>query len=149
MQAAPRPLLERGWRYSLIGFLCAVLNYVVMLTVDFAGGHYLLGTLTAFFIVTPIGYALHSWFTFSEPFRLSALLRFGAAVAATYPVATAMLAVLCSGFGLSVAIAIPAATVALFVWNFVAAHRTILPRVPITAGAAAARSSDRAGHWRW
>lgn len=127
--ARKRPLLERGWRYTLVGLTCALANYAVMLAVDFAGGHYLLGTVISFLIVTPLGYALHSWFTFAEPFRLNAFLRFAAAIASTYPVAIAMLALLCSGLDLSVAIAIPIATVALFLWNFVAAHWAILPRL--------------------
>lgn len=127
--ASERHLLERGWRYTLVGLVCALANYAVMLAVDFAGGHYLLGTVISFSIVTPLGYALHSWFTFSEPFRLKAFLRFAGAIASTYPVAIAMLALLCSGLGLSVAIAIPIATIALFAWNFVAAHWAILPRL--------------------
>lgn len=46
-----------------------------------------------------------------------------------YPISVAMMIVLCSGLSLSVAIATPIATVALFVWNFVAAHWAILPRL--------------------
>lgn len=126
-----RPLLERGWRYTLVGLVCALANYAIMLAVDFAGGHYLLGTVMAFSIVTPLGYALHSWFTFAEPFRLTAFLRFAGAVASTYPVTVAMLAILCTGLGLRVAIAFPIATVALFAWNFVAAHWAILPRLKL------------------
>ncbi len=130
MRGAPeRPLLERGSRYTLVGLVCAVANYIIMLAVDFAGGHYLLGTIISFSIVTPLGYSLHSWFTFAEPFRLKAFLRFAAAVASTYPIAIAMLAILCSGLRLSVAVAVPIATVALFAWNFVAAHWAILPRL--------------------
>ena len=132
MVAAPdRALVERGWRYSLVGIVCAVANYVVMLGVDFAGGHYLLGTIISFALVTPLGYALHSWFTFSEPLRFSSFMRFAAAVAVTYPAAVVMLALLCSGLGLSVAIAIPIATLAMFAWNFVAAHWAILPRLTL------------------
>ena len=123
-----RRLLERGWRYTLVGLVCAILNYVAMLAVDFAGGHYLLGTVIAFVAVTPIGYALHSRFTFAEPFSWKAFTRFTAGVATAYPVAVAMLVVLCSGLRLSVAIATPIATVAMFIWNFVAAHWAILPR---------------------
>jgi len=123
-----RPLFERGWRYTVVGLACAVANYVAMLGVDFLGGHYLLGILVGFLVVTPLGYVLHSWFTFSEPFSLRAFSRFTATVIAAYPVATAMLIILCSGLGLSVAIAYPIAVAGMFAWNFAAAHWAILPR---------------------
>jgi putative flippase GtrA len=123
-----RPLLERGWRYTVVGLVCALANYVAMLAVDFLGGHYLLGILVGFLVVTPLGYVLHSWFTFSEPFSLRAFSRFAATVIAAYPVATAMLIILCSGLGLSVAIAYPIAVAGMFAWNFAAAHWAILPR---------------------
>jgi putative flippase GtrA len=129
MSVAPkRSLVERGWRYTLVGLVCALANYAVMLTVDFLGGHYLLGILLGFLVVTPLGYALHSWFTFSEPFSLRAFARFAVSVIAAYPVATAMLIILCSGLRLSVAIAYPMAVVGMFAWNFAAAHWAILPR---------------------
>ncbi|PBC05079.1 GtrA family protein [Mesorhizobium sp. WSM3860] len=128
-RASGRPLLERGWRYTLVGLVCAIAHNVVMIVVDHLGGHYLVGILVSFLSVTPIGYSLHSWFTFAEPLRLKAFMRFVAGVVAAYPVSVAMMVVLCSGLNLSVPIATPIATVALFVWNFVAAHWAILPRL--------------------
>lgn len=120
-----RPLTERSWRYTLVGGLCALANYIVMLTVDFLGGHYLLGTAIAFIIVTPIGYLLHSWFTFDEPFSVKSFMRFVAGVASAYPITAGLLIVLCSGLHLSVAIAMLIATVVVFAWNFAAAHWSI------------------------
>jgi putative flippase GtrA len=127
-----RPLVERGWRYTIVGGVCALANYMVMLTVDFLGGHYLLGTAIAFIIVTPIGYLLHSWFTFAEPFGLNAFLRFVGGVASAYPIAAGLLIVLCSGMRLSVAVAMPIATIVMFGWNFAAAHWSIWQRLPIS-----------------
>jgi putative flippase GtrA len=126
--APARPLLERGWRYTLVGLVCAIAHNAIMIAVDQAGGHYLLGIMISFLAVTPIGYTLHSRFTFAEPLRLKAFTRFVGGMATAYPVAVAMMIMLCSGLNLSVAIATPIATVALFVWNFVAAHWAILPR---------------------
>jgi hypothetical protein len=63
-----------------------------------------------------------------------------------YPISVAMMVVLCSGLGLRVAIATPIATVALFVWNFVAAHWAILPRFylrPATVSTVPARMVNR------
>lgn len=126
-----RPLVERGWRYTLIGLICALCNYAIILTVDAAGGHYLLAVLIAFLAVTPIGFVLHSRFTFAEPLRWVSFLRFTAGVASAYPLAVLSMVVLCSGFKLSVAIAVPIATAVVFLWNFTAAHWAILPRFDI------------------
>ena len=145
-QVAPRRrLVERGWRYTLVGIICALLNYIIMLTVDFLGGHYLLGTVVSFIIVTPIGYALHSWFTFAESFRLRAFVRFLGGVASAYPVAVALLALLCSGLGLSVAIAMPIVTAAMFAWNFAAAHWSILPRLGLSDARIETHAGEDAG----
>jgi putative flippase GtrA len=97
-----------------------------MLANDFLGGYYLVGTVIAFAIVTPMAYVLHSKFTFSEPLRLKALMRFAGGVAAAYPVAAGMMIVLCSGLRLSVAVATPITTVLMYGWNFAAAHWSIL-----------------------
>jgi len=128
--ARAKPLLGRSWRYTLVGGFCALANYVIMLAVDAAGGHYLLGTVVAFCIVTPTGYILHSWFTFAEPFGLRSFMRFVAGVASSYPIAVGSLVVLCSGLRLTVAIATPIATVVVLGWNFAAAHWSLLSRAP-------------------
>ncbi len=113
----------------LVGLVCAITHNAIMISADLVGVHYLLGSVISFLVVTPLGYVLHSWFTFAESLRLKAFARFVGGVATAYPVSAAMMMVLCSGLGLSVAIATPIATVALFVWNFVAAHWAILPRL--------------------
>lgn len=127
-----RPLLERGWRYTLVGLVCALSNYIILLANDALGGHYLIGTVIAFVIVTPIGYALHSRFTLGEPFRLSAFARFTAAMATAYPVSTGLLILLCSGLRLGVAIATPIAIAVMFIWNFAATHWSILPKIGLS-----------------
>ncbi len=133
MSSAPsrRPLVERGWRYILVGAVCAMLNYAIMLLNDYAGGHYLLGTVIAFAVVTPLAYALHSRFTFDEPFSTGAFIRFVGGVALAYPIAVGLLIILCSGLRLSVAIAWPIVTIAIFSYNFAAAHWSILPRLKL------------------
>lgn len=133
--ATERPLVARGWRYSLVGLACALLNYAILLAVDALGGHYLLGIAIAFSIVSPTGYLLHSAFTFAAPLRWSALLRFVASLASTYPIAAGTMVLLCSGLGLSVLVATPIATVALFAFNFAMAHWAIVPRFRRAGGA--------------
>jgi putative flippase GtrA len=144
--SSKRPLVERGWRYTIVGAICALANYIIMLVVDFAGGHYLLGTVISFLIVTPLGYVLHSWFTFAETLRFKAFMRFTASIAFTFPVAVALMIVLCSGFGLTVAIATPVATGILFLWNFAAAHWAILPRFDLRSVFVSAGPSSEPTH---
>ena len=141
-----RPLVERGWRYTLIGLVWALCNYAIILGVDALGGHYMLALLIAFLVVTPVGYVLHSWFTFAEPLRWKSFIRFAAGVASAYPLAVLSMVVLCSGFKLGVAIATPIATAVVFLWNFTAAHWAILPRFDLRGvfggRGAAARTGD-------
>ena len=124
-------LVHRGWRYTLVGAFCALSNYVIMLLNDAAGGHYLLGTVIAFIVVTPMAYVLHSWFTFAEPFSGKAFIRYVGGVATAYPIAAGLMIILCSGLRFSVAIAWPIVTVLIFAWNFLAAHWSILPRLKL------------------
>lgn len=139
-------MVERGWRYTLIGLVCALCNYAIILGVDALGGHYMLALLIAFLVVTPVGYVLHSWFTFAEPLRWKSFIRFAAGVASAYPLAVLSMVVLCSGFKLGVAIATPIATAVVFLWNFTAAHWAILPRFDLRGvfggRGAAARTGD-------
>lgn len=124
-------MIESGWRYTLVGLACALFNYVVMVGVDRAGGNYLLGTAISFLIVTPLSYALHSWFTFETPFGVRPFMRFAASVALTYPIAIATLAVLCTGIGLDVAVAFPIATIIMFAWNYATTRWAVLPSIKL------------------
>jgi putative flippase GtrA len=126
--ARAKPLLRRSWRYGLVGAFCALSNYIILVAVDAAGGHYLLGTVIAFCTVTPAAYLLHSRFTFAHAYNFKAFARFVAGVASSYPVAVGSMVILCSGLHLTVPIATPLATIGVLGWNFVAAHWSLAPR---------------------
>jgi putative flippase GtrA len=115
-------------RYSLIGVVCAILQSAIMILGDAAGYPYVILTVAAFGIVTPIGYVLHAWFTFKEPLSMKAFLRFSSAAATGFPIALLTMVALCSGAGLPVILASPLATIILFTWNFAAAHWAIKRR---------------------
>lgn len=123
-----RRLIDRSWRYGLVGMFCAVANYLTIIAVDRMHGNYLVATTIGFIFVVPIGYVLQARFTFAEPLNFKSFTRFVAAAASAYPVVLGIMALLCSGLGLSVAIAVPIAAVGIVAWNFVAAHWAILPR---------------------
>lgn len=105
-------------RYTGVGAICAVANNAVMILGGCAGAHYVPLSLLSFVIVTPLGYLLHSWFTFKVKLSLYDFLRFAAGLAAAFPLYFVVMTTLCSGFGLIVAVAAPLATIALYIWNY-------------------------------
>ncbi|MDB5698454.1 MAG: hypothetical protein JWN69_1258, partial [Alphaproteobacteria bacterium] len=82
-----------------------------------------------FAIATPLGYWLHSDFTFQDSVSLRRFLRFTAGVATGFPISLLTMAILCSGLGVPVIIAAPFATVVLFIWNYASAHWAILGKL--------------------
>lgn len=122
-------LIERGRRYTLVGIVCAVAHNLIVIGADSAGLHYLPATVLSFLLVTPLGYGLHSRFTFRRPLCGAGLLRFTSGVAVGYPMSVGFMILFCSGLGLPVVVATPLATLALFAWNYLSAHWAILRTV--------------------
>jgi putative flippase GtrA len=112
-------------RFVLIGLVCAVLHNVIMLSLDRLGLHYLLSGAVSFGLVVVTGYALHSKVTFGEPRSLRAFLRYAASMAMNYPATVALLFLISDLGGLPLAAAVPAATVVMLVWNFLASRWSI------------------------
>jgi hypothetical protein len=106
--------------------VCAAASNAVMICGDLIGGHYIPIMLLSFLVVAPLGYWLHSTYTFSEPRSLKGLLRFIAGGAVGIPLSLLTVAILCTGLGLRLAVAAPIATVVLFLWNYGSAHWAII-----------------------
>ena len=121
-------IFDRARRYLSVGALCAVIHNVIMIGADFAGIYYVLSTLISFVVLTPLGYGLHSRFTFHRPITLAGFLRFTAGIIAAYPLSLGLMVLFCSGFGWPVLIAAPLTTVALIVYNYISAHWAIVRR---------------------
>ena len=121
-------LIARGRRYLTVGALCAAIHNVIMIGADLAGLHYVLGTLISFVVLTPLGYGLHSRFTFHKPISLTGFLRFAAGIAAAYPLSLGLMVLFCTGFGWPVLVAAPLTTVLLIAYNYVSAHWAIVRR---------------------
>lgn len=113
----------------MVGATCALAHNAIMIAGDWAGVHYVVMTFVSFLVVTPLGYLLHSGFTFGAHLSLMGLVRFASGVAAGFPLSLLSMVLLVSGLGLPVVIAAPVATLILFVWNYVAAHWAILGRL--------------------
>lgn len=112
----------RTTRYTLVGAACAAIYNAVMILGGCAGGGYVRLSLLAFVIVTPIGYLLHARFTFGVRRSWHDFLRFTWGLATGFPVYFLVMAGLCSGLHLAVAVAAPIATVAMYGWNYASAH---------------------------
>lgn len=113
-------------RYLVVGLSCAGLHNVVMIAADMAGIHYTVALVISLVITGLAGYALHSLYTFERALTGARLMRFASGLAMGFVINFALMFVLCDGLGLSVPIATPVATVALFFFNFVAARWAIL-----------------------
>jgi putative flippase GtrA len=115
-------------RYTIVGAICALVHNAVMIVGDLAGGHYVPMTVLSLGIVTPLGYLLHSRFTFREQLSSRAFLRFASGVTAGFALCLLSMAILCTGLGLPVVLAAPLTTITLFLWNYVSAYWAILDR---------------------
>jgi putative flippase GtrA len=127
----PHSIAERTMRYTVIGAICAVANNAVMILGGWAGGHYVPLSLLSFGIVTPFGYFLHARFTFKARLTLRDFFRFASGVVAGFPLYFLVMATLCSGLKLPVAIAAPITTITLYIWNYASAHWALRRRFPL------------------
>lgn len=127
----PLSVVKRTARYTAVGAICAVAHNIVMILGGLAGGHYIPLSFVSFGLVTPLGYLLHSFFTFQARPSSRNFLRFASGVAAGLPLYFIVMATLCSGVGLAIAWSAPITTAALYLWNYAAAHWALRRRLPL------------------
>ena len=118
-------LLAKPTRYAQVGLVCALLNNLIVIAFDRIGYHYAFAVCVAFVTTTAIGYLFHAAYTFKVAPSAPALLRFFAANAGSFVIAMLLMMLLCDGVGLTPSIAMPVATVLLFVWNYAVANWAI------------------------
>lgn len=94
------------------------------------GAHYIPLSFLSFVTVTPLGYFLHSRFTFHARLSKYRFLRFSGGVAAGLPLYFVIMGTLCSGIGLSILWAAPITTITLYVWNYTLAYWALRVRLP-------------------
>lgn len=125
-----RALGARFSRFVVVGGLCAVLtNAGVILLVRYGFGS-LTASAIAFGPILLLGYSLHSLFTFSaRPTRL-AFGRYTLAMLSNFPVWALLLYVSCDLLRVPVAVAAPAATVLICLWNYLWSRWALLPGPP-------------------
>jgi putative flippase GtrA len=113
-------------RFVVIGGLCAFLNNVWVIGLSHFGFGYVASSCLAFGPILLVGYALHSAVTFETHFSQHSFIRYALAMATNFPIWIAALYLFCDIFNVAVAIAAPAATVLIFIWNYASARWAIL-----------------------
>ena len=119
-------MLPKELRYLAVGATCAILNNVLLIGLVALGIGWFRGTLITFLPVLLVGYWLHTAVTFEARVSRASFLRYAATIAAGHPVWIVVLFCLVDVMGLTVAVAAPAGTVVMFLYNFVGAHWAIL-----------------------
>lgn len=115
-------------RYAAVGLFCALASNLLMIAGDLAGLHYSVSAIICFVLVTPMAYAFHSGYTFGEEPSLRGFGRFAFGSLSSIPLWIALMAICVSGLHLPMLTASPLVTVLVFLWNYAAAHWSILGR---------------------
>jgi putative flippase GtrA len=122
-----RTLGERFPRFVVVGGLCAVLTNVAVIGLVRYGFGSVTASVIAFGPILLLGYGLHSLFTFStRPTRL-AFGRYTLAMLSNFPLWALLLYLSCDVLKIPVAVAAPAATVLICVWNYLWSRWAFLP----------------------
>ncbi len=117
-----RMLAGQTARYTIVGGVCAGANNVAIIGGSLVGLNYVVTSVAAFFIVTPLAYYLHTSITFKQHRTFWGLLRFSAGVATNFPLFLVCMAVFVTWLNVPVFIAAPVVTVLLFFWSYALAN---------------------------
>jgi len=115
-------------RFALVGALCAILSNVAVIALAHHGFGSLVASLLAFPPVLLAGYALHSMFTFGAPLARTSFVRYALAMLANFPLWAAALYVFGDLLKVPITVVAPAATLLIFLWNYIAARWAFLPQ---------------------
>lgn len=113
-------------RFAIVGLVCAATHNVIVIAASWLHIHYALACALSYAVVVLLGFALHVRFTFQQQPSLAAFWRYAIGMAANYPITLALLFVMCDVAGWPVAIAAPAATTVMIVWNYLASRWAIV-----------------------
>ncbi len=132
-----RGLLTAIPTYSVIGAVCLAINNVILIGGERLGVHYLPATLFCYVFVGGFAFVCHAKLTFRTMPSWRGYLRFQAAQATGAVLTLAMLFALRGLLDLPMWVAAPAATLAMFVYNFVSTRWAV--SAPSQPGQDAAR----------
>lgn len=126
--AAVRSWAGRPLRYCTVGVICASVSNGVIVGGDLAGFAYPILVAMALILTTPLGYIMHSQFTYGRALSIGRFARFVAGATGGSLLYVALMAGLCSGLRVPVWLASPTVTVIVLLWNVGTSRWAILHR---------------------
>jgi putative flippase GtrA len=117
----------------IVSGICALLHNGIMIGLDRAGVHYVLCQTVSAAVLLPVGYLLQSRLTFDAKRSWRDFARYSGALFTNFPVAIALLWLLCDVLKLDMVWAAPLSMILLFLWNYA------------TSSWAFSRNANRAG----
>lgn len=104
--------------YLAVAGFCLLLHNVILVAADSLGITLVVAVLASFVVVACAGYLLHAGLTFRQPFALSGLIRYGAAMTANIPLAFVTTWFWHQFAGLAMILAAPIASACMLVLNY-------------------------------
>lgn len=114
--------------YGAIAALCIALHFIVMMTGDAIGVHYVFATTVSFVLCVLVGYALHSRYTFSVPPGTAGLARYTTAMALNFPLSIVTVWFFHDLLNQPMLVAAPASTLTTAIYNFLSSRWAITGR---------------------
>lgn len=112
--------LHRSGRYTAVSVVCALLHNGIMIGLDRLGVHYVWCQTASEVVLLPTGYLLQGAVTFRAKRNWRDFFRYSGALLTNFPVAIAILWLLCDVLALDMLWAAPISMVLLFIWNYLA-----------------------------
>lgn len=110
--------LYRSPRYVLVAGICALLYNAIMIGLDRLGVHYALSQAASAAVLLPTGYLLQGQVTFETERSWRDFFRYSGALITNYPIAVAVLWLLCDVLNFDMIWASPISMIVLFIWNY-------------------------------
>jgi len=119
------PTIRAGVIYGLVAALCLGLHNGIIIGMDWLGAPLIAAVALSFAVVSVVGYALHSRFTFCRPMGMKAFARYALAMSANLPLAFITIWLWRHGVGLKMLYASPLASLCMIAMNFALSHWAI------------------------
>lgn len=123
-------------RYGLVSVICLAVNSAVMVASDYVGLPYGIGVLVSFALCVPIGYLLHTFYTYERHPQQRGLVHYTLAMAINLPIAFATIWLFYGQLHLPMTVAAPLSSIVGIAYNFISTRWTILGRPALLAGKA-------------
>ena len=105
-------------RYAVISVLCAILHNGILIGLDRAGAHYVVGQSVSAVVLVPTGYFLLSRYVFFSAPSWKRFSQYSVAVLTNFPVAICLLWILCDLLSLDMVYSAPISMIGLWLWNY-------------------------------